>query len=90
MTNFATSLTNSQIAQIVFLLLLGIYAIYKMTRRSADKMGINVRRVICPVCGEQQPVVRRPKTFKHAMFGGGICAKCGRDIDKWGEVDGGG
>ena len=90
MTIFATPLTNNQIAQIIFLLLILIFAIYKMTRRSSGKMGINIRRVICPVCGELQPIMRRPKTFKQVLYGGGTCAKCGEDIDKWGKVEDGG
>lgn len=67
------------------LLYLGI-VIFRSTTRRQGVMGINFERVDCPDCGMRQPVMRAPKSFRQAMFGGYTCAGCGQDLDKWGHV----
>lgn len=51
------------------------------------KMGINLEPPkACPRCGEPLPMIRAPKSFKQAMWGGWTCSKCNTELDKWGRV----
>jgi hypothetical protein len=49
------------------------------------RWGINFRRLTCPNCGAQMPVVRVPASGSQAMWGGVTCPKCGCEMDKWGR-----
>jgi hypothetical protein len=55
------------------------------TVRQKGRFGINLNVPNCPKCGEQAPVIRKPKTVRQFLWGGGNCAKCGSEIDKWGN-----
>lgn len=65
------------IAFIVFLIQAG---------KRQSTLGINLKRVKCPVCGTPQPMIRMPKNFGHAMYGGTTCPKCGINLDKYGNI----
>ena len=49
------------------------------------RWGINFRRLSCPNCGAQMPLVRVPVSGRQAMWGGVVCPKCGCEMDKWGR-----
>jgi transcription elongation factor Elf1 len=51
-----------------------------------NQWGINTEPVNCPACGCPMPQVRQPKSIKQALWGGGICGKCGCEMDKWGRL----
>jgi hypothetical protein len=42
----------------------------------------------CPTCGEVQPAVRRPTSFRQMLLGGWTCTKCGTEIDRHGRAIG--
>ena len=65
-------------------LLLGILLVAFGTV-TKNRWGINVEPVNCPACGSPMPKVRRPESLKQALWGGGICRKCGCELDKWGR-----
>jgi hypothetical protein len=66
-------------------LLLGILLVAFGTV-TKNRWGINVQPVSCPACGSPMPKVRRPESLKQALWGGGICGKCGCEMDKWGRL----
>jgi hypothetical protein len=47
--------------------------------------GVNLATVNCPRCGEPQAQLRRPRSFRQAIWGGYTCPKCGCDMDRWGK-----
>jgi hypothetical protein len=49
------------------------------------KPGINASTVNCPTCSAAQPFMRKPASFRQAMWGGYTCSQCGTEIDKWGR-----
>jgi hypothetical protein len=51
-----------------------------------NRWGINTKPVNCPACGAPMPRVRRPKSLRRALWGGGTCGKCGCEMDKWGRL----
>ncbi|MFT4521685.1 MAG: hypothetical protein ACI8ZN_000622 [Bacteroidia bacterium] len=51
---------------------------------SNSKWGVNLKKVNCPKCGEEQPKVRRPKGWTEFLWGGSTFAKCGCKMDKFG------
>ncbi len=54
--------------------------------KSQSKFGINLKRVICPVCKTKQPVIRMPHDLQQSLWGGTICPKCGTRLDKYGNI----
>jgi len=50
-----------------------------------NKWGINLGEVSCPRCNKVFPKVRRPQSHRQAFWGGGTCANCGIEVDKWGR-----
>lgn len=50
-----------------------------------NNWGINVDPVSCPRCNTPLPIIRKPRTLRQAMWGGGTCPVCGIDVDKWGR-----
>jgi len=60
-----------------------LYLIIRLWPRTG-KMGINVEKVNCPLCGEKAPIVRAPKNMKQFLWGGWTCVKCGCEMDKYG------
>ena len=71
---------NYAVIAIVFV----VFFIWASKRKS--KLGINLKRKYCPVCGAKQPFVRIPKSLEQAFFGGTICPKCQTRLDKYGQV----
>ena len=55
------------------------------TVRQRGRFGINPDVPNCPKCGQQAPVVRKPKSIRQFLWGGCTCTKCGCEIDKWGN-----
>ena len=49
------------------------------------RMGINLKGVACPSCGEPAPPVRKPNSMRQFLWGGWTCKKCGTEMDKYGE-----
>ena len=47
--------------------------------------GINAWRTKCPECGHPFPIIRWPANERQALWGGGTCARCGTEADKWGN-----
>lgn len=50
-----------------------------------NRWGVNFRRLVCPNCGAQMPLVRVPASGRQSMWGGATCPKCGCEMDKWGR-----
>jgi len=50
-----------------------------------SQMGINLKRVYCPKCGLKQPIIRKPKNERQALYGGNTCKNCGTEMDKYGQ-----
>lgn len=50
-----------------------------------NRWGINLQPVSCPYCRSAVPPVRKPKSLREALWGGGTCEKCGCVMDKWGR-----
>jgi hypothetical protein len=50
-----------------------------------NRWGVNLDSVSCPNCNTPFPQVRQPQNIRQAMWGGGTCAKCGAEVDKWGR-----
>jgi hypothetical protein len=67
------------------LVLLGILLVAFGTV-TKNRWGINLEPVNCPACGSPIPQVRQPKSLRQALWGGGTCAKCGSEMDKWGRL----
>lgn len=47
--------------------------------------GMN-RSVQCPKCGQQQPKIRTPSTWRQTVWGGWTCQKCGQEMDRRGKA----
>jgi len=56
-----------------------------MSKRKS-KYGLNFKRVYCPVCSTEQPMIRVPKNQNQILFGGNTCSKCQAELDKYGDV----
>jgi len=69
----------------VLVLLVGILLVAFGTV-TKNRWGINLAPVNCPACGSPMPKVRRPGSLKQGLWGGGTCAKCGCEMDKWGRL----
>jgi hypothetical protein len=50
-----------------------------------NRWGINFGAVSCPCCNLALPQVRKPKSFRQAMWGGYTCQNCRAEVDKWGR-----
>jgi hypothetical protein len=50
-----------------------------------NRWGINVGPVSCPRCNTPFPPHRHPQDTRQALWGGGTCANCGTEVDKWGR-----
>lgn len=67
------------------ILLLGIlFVVFGTVAKNG--WGVNLAPVSCPACGSLMPNVRRPESLKQAFWGGGTCAECGCEMDKWGRL----
>jgi hypothetical protein len=47
--------------------------------------GINLKSVTCPRCNRGIPSVRKPRSLREVLWGGGTCMNCGCEMDKWGR-----
>ena len=54
-------------------------------KKPAGTFAINTNPVLCPKCGEPMPKMRKPTSLRQALLGGWTCAKCGTEMDRWGE-----
>jgi hypothetical protein len=50
-----------------------------------NRWGINLAPVPCPRCGTVFPGRRQPQSTRQYLWGGGTCAQCGIEVDKWGR-----
>lgn len=50
-----------------------------------NRWGVNFEQVNCPRCHAPVPRLRKPKSRREMLWGGGICDKCGCEMDKWGN-----
>jgi hypothetical protein len=50
-----------------------------------NRWGINLGPVVCANCKSPIPFLRNPQTVKQALWGGGTCASCHYELDKWGR-----
>lgn len=71
---------------IAAIVVIGVTICFIIATRNKTKLGINLKRVYCPVCGTKQPWVRIPKNMQQLLFGGTICPKCGANLDKYGDI----
>ncbi len=71
---------------VVTLIGLGTW-IYSLTRQKDDH-GLNLGTARCPKCDQPFPRVRRPTSWRQAMYGGSTCRHCGTEVDKWGNERG--
>jgi RNase P subunit RPR2 len=54
--------------------------------KNKSKLGINLKRVYCPICKTKQPFIRMPKSGSQALWGGTTCPKCHANLNKYGNV----
>ena len=69
--------------------LAAVVGLVLLLRGSAQKtdMGINLTPPKkCPRCSHDLPLIRTPKNFRQAMWGGWTCPGCGAELDKWGRI----
>ena len=74
------------IVLVVILGLLGIGTVLVVYGTIAkNRWGINLDPVSCPKCSTPFTQLRHPQNTRQALWGGGTCAKCGAEVDKWGR-----
>ena len=82
----ATSVFGITTVLIAFFGLLGVGTVLVLYGTIArNRWGINLAPVFCPRCGTVQPRRRQPQNTRQALWGGGTCAPCGAELDKWGR-----
>ena len=54
------------------------------TIRRKGLVGINFKRVYCPKCGNQEPLIHPYLSIRENWWGGWTCDKCGCKMDTWG------
>lgn len=74
----------SLLAAVFVLLIRGVLAVMRDTRRRSGHWGVNTQRMRCPRCHMVGPLFRIPKNRRQALWGGYTC-RCGCEIDKWGR-----
>ena len=67
-------------------LVLGIVIFLRVMTKRKSKYGLNFKRVYCPVCDTEQPMIRFPKNANQALYGGYTCSKCLAELDKYGNI----
>ena len=79
----------------------GSIYVFKGSKRKSGRWGLNINlskggqvksrniltEVKCPICGQELPKVRVPRSFKQILWGGWTCGKCGQRVDKWGNPE---
>ena len=71
------------IALVIGVIAVLLLAMIKKNSRFSD-LGINLGRVYCPKCNHKQPIMRKPKNERQALFGGYTCKNCDTEMDKFG------
>lgn len=66
----------------ILILVLVVFLLKKTHDKS--NLGINLKRVYCPVCQTKQPFIRTPLNQRQALYGGHTCRICNTEIDKYG------
>jgi RNase P subunit RPR2 len=54
--------------------------------KNKSRLGINLKRVYCPVCNTKQPIIRMPANGDQFLYGGTTCPKCTANLDKYGNI----
>ena len=67
------------------ILVVGMAAMLRDTSRRSGRWGINLKRLVCPRCGESTAGLRMPANKRQALWGGRTCKSCGCEMDKWGR-----
>lgn len=70
---------------VIGITLLAFFFISNGKNSKNSKMGINLLGVYCPKCGLKQPMIRKPKNERQALYGGHTCKNCGTEMDKYGQ-----
>jgi endogenous inhibitor of DNA gyrase (YacG/DUF329 family) len=70
---------TSFIGRIMAPLLCGLFAFLFAGRA-------NMFAVKCPACATQQPLWRKPASFRQMMWGGWTCPNCGTEMDRDGKA----
>jgi hypothetical protein len=66
-------------------LIVGLIFIRKQSNAKGRWGFGSVLGTSCPRCGEGLSMVRKPRSFGEAMWGGWTCPKCGCKVDKYGR-----
>lgn len=76
---------NSIKIAVIIVIILFVILIFSFKKDSKySNLGINLGRVYCPKCNEKQPIIRKPKNKRQALYGGHTCRRCGTEMDKYG------
>lgn len=66
-------------------LAVGTVLVIRDTIRKRGNWGINLKPSPCFQCGTPMPIVRKPASWRQAMWGGWTCSECGLELDRWGR-----
>ncbi len=67
-------------------ILIILLVFFRKAGKDKSRWGLNFKRVVCPICGTKQPIIRTPKDSDEALWGGTTCPKCQTKLDKFGRV----
>ena len=71
---------------IIFYAIIAVLFIWFLKVSNGTKWGVNLKRVICPVCQTRQPIIRMPNSLDQGLWGGTTCPKCQTKLDKYGNI----
>jgi len=72
---------------ILYVIMFGAATIWLIVAsKNKSQLGVNLKRVYCPVCKTPQPIIRMPKSITQFLLGGTTCPKCHTNLDKFGNV----
>lgn len=73
---------------IIIAVIIGAGAFLLLTLIKKDSkfsdFGIKLGSVSCPKCNQKQPIIRKPKNKRQALYGGYTCNNCDTEMDKYG------
>jgi hypothetical protein len=49
------------------------------------KFKVNLKTIYCPKCGDEQPIIRKPKGWQEILWGGITCENCNCKMDRFGN-----
>jgi len=80
--------TLSAMTEIIIygILIIGSLLFFKKISKDKSPLGVNLKRVYCPVCHTKQPIIRMPGSLTQALVGGTTCPKCKTNLDKYGDI----